>query len=121
MFAAEPCNRPWKEYEVNAFEYAKDQFWKEFCGKNWGDDGDFSAVLLAHGPSGGKTSSWDFTNAVKYWTDGKHPNHGFVLHGTTKNEYIDFLWISTRECKEVMKRPTLAVIYEPGIGTERER
>jgi len=113
MFAAEPCNRPWKECEVNAFEYAKDQFWKEFCGKNWGDDGDFSALFLAHGPSGGKTSSWDFTNAVKYWTDGKHPNQGFALHGGTKTEYIDFIWISTRECKDVTKRPGLAVIYEP--------
>jgi len=110
MFAVEPCNRPWNEYEVNVFEYSKDNFWKDYAGYNWGDDGDCSAVFLAHGPSGGKTSTWDFTNAVKYWTDGKHANQGFILAGAPK--YVDYLWVTTRECKDVAKRPALAVIYE---------
>ena len=51
MFVAEPCNRPWKEYEVNVIEYARDQ-----C-LSWGDDADCTAILLAHGPSAGKTSA----------------------------------------------------------------
>jgi hypothetical protein len=32
MWVVEPCNRPWQEYEVNAFEYAKDKFWKDYGG-----------------------------------------------------------------------------------------
>ena len=32
MWVVEPCNRPWDEYEVNAFQYAKDKFWKDVGG-----------------------------------------------------------------------------------------
>jgi hypothetical protein len=28
MWVVEPCTRPWEVYEVNAYEYAKDKFWK---------------------------------------------------------------------------------------------
>lgn len=111
MFVAEPCNRPWKEYEVNVFEYAHDSFWKEYAGANWGEDGDCSPVFLAHGPTGGKVSSWDFTHSVKYWLDGQHPNQGFILHGSPN--YVDYLHVCTRENKTVKNRPGLAVIYEP--------
>ncbi len=111
MFVAEPCNRPWKEHEINVFEYAHDRFWKEYAGATWGEDGDCSAVFLAHGPSGGKTCSWDFTQAVKYWLDGQHANEGFILYGSPN--YVDYLHICTRENKVVKNRPGLAVIYEP--------
>jgi hypothetical protein len=111
VFVAEPCNRPWKEYEVNVFEYAGGEFWNDYAGLTWGDDGDCTAVYLAHGPSAGKTLSLDFTHAVKYWTDGTHANQGFILHGSPK--YVDYLNIFARECKELKNRPGLAVIYEP--------
>ena len=106
LFAAEPCNRPWKEVEVNVFEYAHDRFWNQYAAMDWGDDGDRTAVFLAYGPPGGKASSWDFTEAVRYWTDGKHPNNGFI-------PYCPGLQILSRECAQVENRPCLAVIYEP--------
>ena len=111
MFVAEPCNRPWKEYEVNVFEYAADKFWKDYAALSWGDEGDCEPVLLSHGPSGGRTCSWDFVQAVRYWIDGNHVNKGFILYGSPK--YVDYLNIYTRECPEVKNRPCLAVIYEP--------
>jgi len=111
MWAAEACNRPWEEYEVNAYEYAKGKFWKAIGGMNWdGDDPDFLPIYLAHGPGGGRVSTWDFTEAVKFWTDGKHANHGFMLHGDARD------WLSRahyRESPEVQNRPTLLVTYEP--------
>ncbi|HUT34808.1 MAG TPA: DNRLRE domain-containing protein, partial [Planctomycetota bacterium] len=110
MHVAEPCNRPWREYEANVYECAKDQFWNQYAGMTWGDEGDFSALLLARGPTGGKTSSWDFTHAVKYWTEGQHPNHGFILYGVPNMDYLN---IFSRECEVIGNRPCLAVIYEP--------
>ncbi|HUU42572.1 MAG TPA: DNRLRE domain-containing protein, partial [Planctomycetota bacterium] len=111
MFVAEPCNRPWVEAEVNVFEFAKDRFWNDYAAGTWGDDGDCTAVLLAHGPSGGTTGSWDFTHAVRYWTVGNHPNHGFILYGAPK--YVDYLNILSREHREMKHRPALMVVYEP--------
>lgn len=112
MFVAEPCNRPWHEYEMSSFEYAKDKFWKEAWGMSWnGPDPDFLPVFLAHGPSQGTTNTWDFTQAVKYWADGKHTNHGFTLYSC--NKYVDYLWVYTRKAEDVKKRPTLFVIYTP--------
>lgn len=32
MWVVEPCNRLWEEHEVNAFQYAKDKFWKQVGG-----------------------------------------------------------------------------------------
>ncbi|OAI46385.1 hypothetical protein AYO44_02140 [Planctomycetaceae bacterium SCGC AG-212-F19] len=109
MWVAEPCNRPWEEYEVNTYWYAKDKYWKATGGMNWGEDPDFLPVYLAHGPGGAKVNAWDFTEAVKFWTDGKHPNHGFMLHGDSHG-YITG-W--TREAPEVKNRPAVLVIYEP--------
>jgi hypothetical protein len=109
MWVAEPCNRPWEEYEVNAFEYAKDKFWKEIGGMYWGEDPDFLTTFLAYGPGQGKVNVWDFTEAVRYWTDGKHANNGFMLHGDSHH----YLMANTREAKDIRDRPALLVIYEP--------
>ena len=109
MWVAEPCNRPWEEYEVNAYEYAKDKFWKAYGGMSWGDDPDFLPVYVAHGPGGGKVNVWDFREAVRFWTNGRHPNHGFMLHADARD------WMGRayyREAKEVKNRPAVLVVYE---------
>jgi len=110
MWAAEPCNRPWVESEVNAYEYAKDKFWKSVGGMYYGEDPDFHPVYLAHGPGNAPVSTWDFTEAVKFWTDGKHENHGFMLHGDSFH-YMGRAHY--RESKDVRSRPAMLVIYEP--------
>jgi hypothetical protein len=110
MWVVEPCNRPWEEYEVNAYEYAHDKFWKAIGGWDYGADPDFEPVYLAHGPSQGKVNTWDFTHAVRYWTDGKHANHGFMLHGDAGD------WLGrahSREAANVKDRPAVWVIYQP--------
>ncbi|HVC95635.1 MAG TPA: DNRLRE domain-containing protein [Pirellulales bacterium] len=109
MWVVEPCNRPWEEQEVNAFEYAKDKFWREVGGFDWGDDPDFLPVFLAHGPGRGKVNWWDFTLAVRFWTSGDHPNHGFMLHGDAR----DYMIGHTSKAKEIKNRPAVLVIYEP--------
>jgi hypothetical protein len=109
MWVVEPCNRPWHEYEVNAFQYAKDKFWKQVGGFHWGDDPDFLPMFLAYGPGRGTVNWWDFTRAVRFWTSGAHPNHGFMLHGDAR----DYMVAHTRETKEILNRPAVLVIYEP--------
>jgi hypothetical protein len=111
MWVVEPCNRPWDEYEANAFQYAKDKFWKEIGGFHvGGDDPDFLPVFLAYGPGRpGKVATWDFTQAVRFWTDGKHDNHGFMLHGDAG----DYMTAHTREASDVKNRPAVLVIYVP--------
>jgi hypothetical protein len=112
-FVAEFCNRSWKEAEVNTFEYAKDQFWKELHGASWdGDDPDFLPMFIAHGPSQGTTSVWDFTEAVKWWTDGMHPNHGFTLYNAARSN-VDYLWVQSCKARDVRLRPAMMVVYEP--------
>lgn len=109
LWVAEPCNRPWVETEVNAYEYAKDKFWREIGGQWYGTDPDFLPLYLAYGPAQGKVSHWDFTEAVKFWTSGEHENHGFMLHGDGKD------WMGRacyREYPDVRSRPGLLVIYE---------
>jgi hypothetical protein len=98
---------PWR---MVVYEYARGRLWNQFAGMSWGDDGDCSAVLLAYGPSGGRTSSWDFAPVVKYCTDGRHPNHGLILYGVPN---VDYPNIFARECEVIKNRPCLAVIYEP--------
>jgi hypothetical protein len=110
MWVAEPCNRPWQEYEVNAYEYARDRFWKAIGGMDYGDDPDFLPLYLAHGPSQGKVNSWDFTAAVRFWTDGKHENHGFMLHGDAGDW---FPRAHSREAREIKDRPAVWVVYQP--------
>jgi hypothetical protein len=110
MWVVEPCNRPWEEYEVNTFQYAKDKFWKEIGGFHWGEGPDFLPLFLAFGfGRPGKVSTWDFTQAVRFWTDGKHDNHGFMLHGDAG----DYLTAYTREAAEIKNRPAVLVIYVP--------
>src|SRR5262249_47592039 len=54
MWVAEPCNRPWEEYDVNAYQFARDKFWQAIGGMHHRDDPDFLPVYLAYGPGGGK-------------------------------------------------------------------
>jgi hypothetical protein len=93
LWAVEPCSRPWREYEVNAFGYARQAL---VGGMHWGDDADFEPIFLAYGPGGVKACAWDFTEAVRYWTGGKYDNHGFMLHGDSH----DYLIGHTREGRE---------------------
>jgi hypothetical protein len=109
MWVVEPCNRPWEEYEVNAFQYAKDKFWNAVGGMSWGEDGDFAPVFLAHGPGQGKVNTWEFAEAVRYWTGGKHANHGFMLHGDSH----DYITGHTREAADIKNRPAVLVAYVP--------
>lgn len=109
MWVVEPCNRPWDEDEVNTFQYAKDKFWKDVGGFHWTDDPDFLPVFLAYGPGRAKVNSWDFTEAVRFWTGGEHTNHGFMLHGDSRDYMNGF----TREAKVIKNRPAVLVIYEP--------
>jgi hypothetical protein len=109
MWVVEPCSRPWEEYEVNAYEYARDRFWNEVGGYAWGEGADFLPMFLAYGPSQGMVNWWDFTEAVRFWTDGKHVNHGFMLHGDAH----DVMIAHSREATEIKDRPAVLVIYEP--------
>jgi hypothetical protein len=109
MWVVEPCNRPWEEHEVNAFQYAKDKFWKQIGGFHWANDPDFLPVFLAYGPGRGKVNWWDFTRAVRFWTSGDHPNHGFMLHGDAQ----DYMIGHTSKAKDIKNRPAVLVIYEP--------
>ncbi len=110
IWVAEACNRPWVEEEVNAYEYARGKFWKAVGGMDWGKDPDFLPVYVAHGPSQGKVNTWDFTEAVRFWTDGRQANHGFMLHGDGGD------WMPrahSREAKRIEDRPAVWVVYEP--------
>jgi hypothetical protein len=115
LFVAEFCNRPWKEKEVNTFQYAKDRFWKETHGSSWdGADPDFLPIIAAYGPGQGTTNVWDFTEAVKWWTDGKHPNHGFTLNNAGRGLHNTMGFDAySRWAKEISRRPAMVVIYEP--------
>jgi hypothetical protein len=108
LWVVEPCNRAWEENEVNAFEYTKDRFWKSVGGSVGGADADFEPIFLAHGPGQGKVNTWDFVEAVRYWTSGKHANHGFMLHGDSH----DYITGWSREAPELRHRPAVLVVYE---------
>lgn len=110
MWVAEPCSRPWDEYEVNAYQYARDRFWRAIGGTYYGEDPDFLPLYIAHGPGGGQVSAWDFREAVQLWTSGGQPNHGFMLHCDA------FDWMMrahSRESPDIRNRPALLVAYEP--------
>jgi hypothetical protein len=110
MWVAEPCNREWDLASANCYSYAKGKPWKGVSGLYYGDDPDFWPIFLTHGPAGGgAVSVWDFTEAVKFWHDGKHPNHGFFLHGDSN----DYMRMYTPKAKNVAQRPAIMVIYEP--------
>jgi len=110
MWVVEPCNRPWTEHEVAAYRYAGDQHWKAIGGMFWqGDDPDFWPIYVAHGASQPGCSHWNFTHAVRFWTDGQHTNHGFMLHGDSKAWFR--AWY--REAPTLKDRPAVLVIYVP--------
>jgi hypothetical protein len=110
VWVAEACNRPWEETEVNAYEYARGKFWRAYGGMSWaGDDPDFWPLYLAHGQGRPGCNDFDFTQAVRWWTDGRHANHGFMLHGDSK----DWFKARFREAEKVKDRPALLVVYEP--------
>lgn len=109
MWVAEACNRPWEEHEVNAYQFAKDKFWKRIGGMHHGEDPDFLPIYLTYGAGQGAVNTWEFTEAIRFWTDGKHANHGFMLHGDSH----DYMTAHTREAAEVRNRPAVLVIYEP--------
>jgi len=110
MWVAEPCNREWDEGSANCYVYAKGKHWKGVSGLYYGDDPDFWPVFLTHGPAGsGAVSTWDFREALKFWVEDKHANHGFFLHGDSN----DYMRMYTPKAKNIKQRPTLLVIYEP--------
>jgi len=120
MWVAEPCNRPWVEKEVNGYEYAKGKYWQRPGGVYYGEDADFLPIYLAHGPANGKLQPdpkqstavwWDFTEGVRFWTDGKHANHGFMFHGGGGEPPL-YMVAHTTRAAEVELRPVLMVVYE---------
>jgi hypothetical protein len=111
MWVAEACNRDWDEAEVNGYQFAKNKFWKAVGGMHYGDDPDFLNLYLAHGPSNAKVATWDFTEAVKYWTNPANKNFGFFWH-TTPDDFCQG-GTPTRETRKIEDRPALRVIYVP--------
>lgn len=110
MWVTEPCNREWDETSANCYFYGKGKHWKGVSGLYYGEDADFLPVFLSHGPAGGgAVSVWDFTEAVRFWLDGKHANHGFFLHGDSN----DYMRMYTPRAKNLKDRPAAMVIYEP--------
>lgn len=110
MWVTEPCNREWDETAANCYLYAKGKHWKGVSGLYYGEDPDFWPVFLSHGPAGGgSVSVWDFTEAFKFWLDGKHANHGFFLHGDSN----DYMRMYTPKAKNLKDRPALMIIYAP--------
>ena len=74
------------------------------------EDPDFWPVFIAHGPAGGgAVSAWDFSEAVKFWFDGQHANHGFFLHGDSN----DYMRVYTPRVKDIKLRPAIMVVYDP--------
>lgn len=95
---------------MNAYRYAKDRYWDAIGGMHWtGDDPDFLPVYLASGPGREGCNVWDFTEAVKFWIDGKRAKHGFMLRGDSKDWFRAYY----REAETVKDRPAPLVAYEP--------
>jgi hypothetical protein len=110
MWVTEPCNREWDEASANCYFYAKGKHWKGVSGLYYGEDPDFLPVFLSHGPAGGgAVSVWDFTEALNFWLDSKHANHGFFLHGDSN----DYMRMCTPKAKNIKERPAVMVIFEP--------
>jgi hypothetical protein len=110
LWVTEPCNREWDKNSANCYYYAKGKHWKGVSGLYYGEDPDFWPVFLTHGPAGGgAVSVWDFANALKFWRDGKHANHGFFLHGDSN----DYMRMYTPKARNLKERPAVMVIYEP--------
>lgn len=116
----EACNRDWEETQINAYQYAKDKSWKGKAGANWnGDDPDFLPLYVAYGYTQGTAvvHTWDFGEAVKYWTAGVHPNHGYSMY-PQYGEHDRWWAAPSRRAANVKDRPALMVIYEPKEGAK---
>jgi hypothetical protein len=110
MWVAEACNRDWDDKSANCYFYAPGKLWKAVSGLYHGRDPDYWPAFLTSGPAGGgPVSTWDFTDALKFWTDVQHANHGFFLYGDSN----DYARIYTYTAKDVTVRPAILVIYEP--------
>jgi len=110
LWVVEPCNREWDARSANCYSYAPDKLWKGVSGLYYGEDPDFWPVYLAHGPAGGgAVTVWDFTQAIRFWHEGGHPNRGFMLHGDS----VDYMRMYTPTAKNPKQRPALVVFYEP--------
>jgi hypothetical protein len=113
LWVVEPCNREWDENSANCYFYAKDRRWKAVNGLYYGGkDPDYWPFFLAHGPAGdGSVNVWDFTEAVNFWRDGEHSNHGFFLHGDS----VDYMRMNTSVVNDIKLRPAVMVIYSPHL------
>lgn len=109
LWVAEPCNRAWDESAANCYCFAPGKLWKAVNGLYYGTDPDHWPVFAAHGPAGGgAVSAWDFAEALRFWRNGAHPNHGFFLHGDS----VDYMRLYTHRAKVIKHRPALMVIFE---------
>ncbi len=112
FFVAEACNRDWDEAFANGIEYADGKFWKEICGEYWrGDDPDFLPLVIAYGQAGYDQNIFDFTEAIRFWTSGQHPNYGFTMYSFP--DCMEYCSVWTRHVPEIQRRPAFVVIYEP--------
>jgi hypothetical protein len=112
FFVAEACNRDWDEALANGIEYAEGRFWKEICGEYWrGDAPDFPPLVIAYGQAGFDQNVFDFTEAVRWWTSGRHANYGFTMYSF--GNYMEFCTVWMRHVSEIRNRPALVVVYEP--------
>jgi len=104
------CRRDSYEASANCYYYAQGKHWKGVSGLYYGEDPDFWPGFIAHRPSGGgAVSTWEFTEAVKFWFDGQHANHGFFLYGDSN----DYMRMYTPRVKDIKLRPAIMVVYDP--------
>ncbi len=112
-YAVEACNRPWVEKEYTWTEYAKDKFWQDSNGFSWlGEDPDFWPAYIAYGACYDKTGVFDFKEAVKFWTNGKKKNYGFIIYGSGSERARAYSY----NTKDIKQRPAIYVIYEAKEG-----
>jgi len=109
LWVAEPCNRNWDDGSANCYSYAPGKHWKTVSGLYYGEDPDFWPVFLMYGPAAGVVNVWDFTEGLKFWTEGAHENHGFFFYGDS----ADYMSMFTPRAKDPKVRPAMMVIYLP--------
>jgi hypothetical protein len=108
LWVIEPCNRPWVESEVNAFQYARHKYWNNYSGKQWhSQDPDSHPIFASFAHGQGQRTIWDLTSITKKWIKGDIENHGFWLYGDSRDW---LLRAHFSESKDQDKRPTLYLI-----------
>jgi hypothetical protein len=109
LWVAEFCNRDWDDHQANCYFFGPGEHWKAVNGLYYGEDPDFWPAFACLGPSGsGVVTDWDFTEAIKFLTDGRHENHGFLVYG----DHNDYIALCTPLAKDVKLRPAIMVAYE---------